>query len=55
MLRRADPDAAKHLERLLALKTEAGYAHRPVASDDVARARRAHEALLDIASAAVVG
>jgi len=55
MLRRADPDAAKHLERLLAMKTKAGYAHRPVSAEDVARARRAHEALLEIASSVIAG
>lgn len=55
MLRNADPDAAKHLERLLAMKTKAGYAHRPVSAEDVARARRAHEALLEVASAVMAG
>ncbi|PPF52848.1 hypothetical protein C5B94_11430 [Clavibacter michiganensis] len=55
VLRRASPDAAKHLDRLLSLKTMAGYALRPVSADDVAKARRAHEALLDIASGMMAG
>jgi hypothetical protein len=46
VLRRADPEAAKHLERLLAMKTKAGYAHRSASADDISKARRAHEALL---------
>lgn len=46
LLKKADPEAAKHLERLLAIKTKAGYTHRTVSNDDVATANRAYRALL---------
>lgn len=49
MLRKADPDAAKHLGRLLAMKTKAGYAHRSVSAHDAKAADRAHKALLEAA------
>ncbi len=46
LLRKADPDAAKHLGRLLGLKTKAGYTHRPVSGADVRAADRGYKALL---------
>ncbi|RKR73594.1 hypothetical protein [Frondihabitans australicus] len=55
VLRRSDPQAARHLSRLLEMKTKAGYTYRPVSADDVARARRAHEALLVRATAVRAG
>jgi hypothetical protein len=51
LLKKADPDAAKHLVRLLGVKTKAGYTHRPVSRDDVATALRASRALLAAAAA----
>lgn len=35
LLRSADPTAAKHLARLLGLKSKASYAHRPTTTSDV--------------------
>lgn len=52
LLQKADPDAAKHLTRLLGIKTKAGYTHRPVSADDVAIAVRAYRALLERADKA---
>ncbi|WKK72698.1 hypothetical protein Q0F99_07175 [Rathayibacter oskolensis] len=46
LLRRADPEAAKHLERLLTLKTKAGYSARPVTTAEALAANRAHLELL---------
>ncbi len=46
----ADKALAKHLSRLLALKTKAGYSANPVSADDVSIARRAHMALLESAT-----
>lgn len=51
-LKQADPDAAKHLSRLLSIKTKAGYTYHPVSRDEIATAIRAYRALLEIASAA---
>ncbi|NQX17444.1 DUF4129 domain-containing protein [Rathayibacter sp. VKM Ac-2857] len=46
LLRRADPDAAKHLERLLSLKTKAGYSARPISATEAQGALRAYRELL---------
>lgn len=50
VLKKADAESAKHLERLLGMKTKAGYAYRPASNEDVSKAHRAHEALLARAS-----
>lgn len=52
LLKRADPECATHLSRLLNLKTKAGYSASPVSATDVAAARRSHLALLTAAEAA---
>ncbi len=49
LLRKADPDSAKHLDRLLRMKTKAGYSHITATTDDCKRAYRAAEALLEAA------
>ncbi|WP_208545103.1 hypothetical protein [Rathayibacter sp. VKM Ac-2760] len=46
LLRRADPDAAKHLERLLSLKTKGGYSARAITAAEAQSAQRAHRELL---------
>ncbi|MFN3866523.1 MAG: hypothetical protein ACK4MD_07395 [Demequina sp.] len=51
LLARADAKAANHLRRLLALKTKAGYSHRPASAADVKTAAAAHQTLLEIARA----
>lgn len=52
LLETADASAAKHLARLLGMKTKAGYSTSSVSAADVATARRAHLALLEAARAA---
>lgn len=47
LLKRADPDAARHLSTLLGLKTKSGYSHVPVSAEDFKRAGRAMELLID--------
>lgn len=47
LLASADKDAAKHLRTLLKLKTKAGYGHTPATNDEVKRANRAAEALME--------
>jgi len=49
LLKAADSESAKHLERLLNVKTKAGYTHRPVSAADVATALRAYRALVAVA------
>ncbi|WP_291044475.1 hypothetical protein [Herbiconiux sp.] len=49
LLEKAQSGAGRHLERLLALKSKAGYAHRPVSASDVLVARRCSAALVEIA------
>ncbi len=51
LLGQVDKAAATNLQRLLSLKTKAGYSTRPVSTADVAQARRAHLALLETANA----
>ena len=51
LLTSADRSLGKHLHRLLALKTKAGYSTSHVSSSDVEMARRAHTALLLAADA----
>lgn len=51
LLEKADKDLAKHLRRLLSLKTKAGYSASPVSASDVDVARRAYMALLEAAQA----
>lgn len=46
LLRSADADQAPALDRLLQLKTPAGYGHRLVSTRDPLRARRAAEGLV---------
>lgn len=46
-LRQADPEAARHLSRLLGLKTKAGYGHQASPAADVVAATRAHLALIN--------
>jgi hypothetical protein len=47
LLASADKDAAKHLRTLLRLKTKAGYGHTPATKDEVKKANRAAEALME--------
>jgi hypothetical protein len=54
-LRKADQDAAKHLGVLLGLKTKSGYSHTSVTADEVKRAGRAAEALVELARRAAAG
>ena len=49
LLSRADRSLGKHLIRLLALKTKAGYSTSHVSRADIEAARRAHLALLEVA------
>lgn len=49
LLRRADPEAAKHLGVLLGMKTKAGYSASPVSGTDHKRAGRAAHSLVDTA------
>jgi hypothetical protein len=51
LLKKADPDSARHLETLLKMKTRAGYGHTPASPDDLKRAQRAGDALLKTARA----
>jgi hypothetical protein len=44
---RVETDAAKHLSVLLGLKTKSGYSHMPATRDEVKRAGRAAEALIE--------
>ncbi|MBD7918669.1 hypothetical protein H9657_10330 [Cellulomonas sp. Sa3CUA2] len=46
LLRSADGALARHLQTLLALKTQAGYAAGSVSAGDVLRAQRAMDALV---------
>lgn len=54
-LRTADKDASKHLGVLLGLKTKSGYSHTSVTADEVKRAGRAAEALVERARRASAG
>ena len=47
LLGSADKDAAKHLRTLLKLKTKAGYGHTPATKDEVKKANRAADALIE--------
>jgi hypothetical protein len=47
LLASADKDAAKHLGTLLRLKTKAGYGHTPATKDEVKKAARAADALIE--------
>lgn len=49
MLEQADKPSAKHLRTLLNLKTAAGYSHAPVSADDIKRAARAMDSLIEAA------
>ncbi len=47
LLASADKDASKHLRTLLRLKTKAGYGHTPATKDEVKKASRAADALIE--------
>lgn len=47
LLKKADASVSIHLDRLLGMKTKAGYATRPVSAREVQQAASALEALLD--------
>jgi hypothetical protein len=47
LLASTDKDAAKHLQVLLRLKTKAGYGHTPASKDEVKKANRAADALVE--------
>jgi len=47
LLASTDKDAAKHLQTLLRLKTKAGYGHTPATKDEVKKANRAADALVE--------
>lgn len=47
LLATADKDAAKHLRTLLRLKTKAGYGYTPATIDEVKKANRAADALVE--------
>jgi hypothetical protein len=49
LLGKADKGLAKHLVRLLGLKTKAGYSTSHVSNADIEAARRAHLSLLESA------
>ena len=49
-LEKVDKPLAKSLATLLAMKTKAGYSDIPVSNDQIARARRAMDALVDRAA-----
>ena len=55
LLRSADREPAQHLRTLLGMKTKAGYSHLVASNDDVKRAGRAAEALLEAARRAHAG
>jgi hypothetical protein len=55
LLRSADKDASKHLGVLLGLKTKSGYSHTSVTAEEVKRAGRAAEALVERARRASAG
>jgi hypothetical protein len=47
LLAKADKDASRHLGVLLGLKTKSGYSHTSVTAEEVKRAGRAAEALVE--------
>jgi hypothetical protein len=49
LLRSVNADAAKHLNRLLGMKTRAGYGHDPVTKVQLDQAQRAVIALMAVA------
>ena len=49
-LEKVDKTLARHLYTLLAMKTKAGYSDIPVSNEQIARARRSMEALVDRAA-----
>ncbi|MCS5713641.1 hypothetical protein NVV95_03615 [Herbiconiux sp. CPCC 205716] len=51
LLEKGDREAVKHLRRLLAVKTKAGYSTNSVSAADVRSASAAHLALLELARA----
>jgi len=51
LLKKADPDSARHLETLLKMKTRVGYGHTPASQVDLKKAQRAGDALLKTARA----
>jgi len=55
LLSKADKEASKHLGVLLGLKTKSGYSHTPVTTDEVKRAGRAAEALVERAQRTTAG
>jgi hypothetical protein len=55
LLAQADKDASKHLGVLLGLKTKSGYSHTSVTSEEVKRAGRAAEALVERAQRTSAG
>jgi hypothetical protein len=54
LLASTDNEAAKHLRTLLRLKTRAGYGHTPATQDEVKRANRAANVLVEKARRARV-
>ncbi|UJP38886.1 hypothetical protein [Cellulomonas palmilytica] len=50
LLKKADADAAKHLDRLLQMKTLAGYSYTPVSGEKRVKAERAMDALIATAN-----
>ena len=50
LLAKADDVSAKQLNTLLSMKTKAGYSDVPVSNDQLARAKRAMEGLVDRAT-----
>jgi hypothetical protein len=50
LLAKADAASAKQLNTLLGMKTKAGYSDVPVSNDQLARAKRAMEGLVDRAT-----
>lgn len=49
LLERADKDSSMHLSTLLNMKTKAAYSHTEASPDDLKRAGRAAEALVEAA------
>ena len=47
LLEKVDKALARHLATLLAMKTKAGYSDIPVSNEQITRARRAMEVLVD--------
>lgn len=47
LLNKADKEAAKHLNTLLKLKNKSGYSHTPATTDEVKKAGRASNALIE--------